>query len=307
MIHRIISCIIRTIVVSFLIWIVLSTILPQWYQKYTNKEIQTGKFKSSSYPYSSLKAPKTNPIQNSLVYFIIAHPDDEVMFFSPSLIESIKPKNNNRVKLICLSNGDFLGESMGKIRTKELYRSAQILGLQKEDVTILSSFKDGMNETWSVDDILNELKNYIEFDNDKLTSLITFDEKGISSHPNHIAAYYGTRRFMNRNADKSVKMYALKSFNFWEKYSFTLLTNLELFLEHATRLIGNFSRINIHIRLTNRNIDGSSIKYYADLNMLSVGYAAMSYGHFSQMIWFRYGWLVLSRYLTMNHLIQIYI
>ncbi|RKP29182.1 hypothetical protein METBISCDRAFT_28439, partial [Metschnikowia bicuspidata] len=48
------------------------------------------------------------------------------------------------------------------------------------------------------------------------------------------------------------------------------------------------------------------IKVYSDLNMLSVSYAAMAYGHFSQMVWFRYGWLVLSRYLTFNHLTQIY-
>ena len=46
------------------------------------------------------------------------------------------------------------------------------------------------------------------------------------------------------------------------------------------------------------------VRLYSELNMLRLSYAAMAYGHFSQMVWFRYAWLLLSRYLTYNHLIE---
>ncbi|CAH2350502.1 N-acetylglucosaminyl-phosphatidylinositol de-N-acetylase [[Candida] railenensis] len=319
--------VIRLLATSFVIWVVLSTIVPQTIVKYSNAEVQSNKFQSSLYPYASLLGPSL--IQNSTVYFVIGHPDDEVMFFAPSLIELSKAKNNNNVKIICFSNGDALDPSMGPIRSEELKSSSRILGVKDSDVLVIPSgqYKDGMNINWEADDIAKSLSTHIVTPKDEQTRLVvvTFDENGVSGHPNHISLYHGVRHWYRKNYTYSKKilspssskqspiLYGLKSLNFWEKYSFTLLTNVELFVEHLSKLlISNILKFNVNISFfsSSSTINSSpeavpTIMIYSDLNMLSVSYAAMSYGHFSQMVWFRYGWLLFSRYLTFNQLIPI--
>lgn len=283
-------------------WIVVSTVIPQMIMKQSSVQIQTNRFQKTTYPYSSITSPTPLPIQNSTVYFVIGHPDDEVMFFSPSLLEIAKPKNNNLVKLVCFSAGDSVDESFGRIRSQELLHSARILGV--DDVTILG-FKDGMNVTWESDEIKATLADIIGTTHTGPLVLVTFDESGVSHHPNHISLYHGTINFYKSYYKSTAnKLYVLKSLNFWDKYSFTFWTNGELVLELVSRLILSNLPVNVNESYFSHALP-HSIKFYSDLNMLGVSYAAMSYGHFSQMVWFRYGWLILSRYLTFNQLNEI--
>lgn len=306
MIFKLPSIIFKIYLVSFIIWVFQTTIIPQTLTKYTNLEIKQQVFHGPIYPYTSLTIPKKFPIVNSTITLVIAHPDDEVMFFSPSLIELNKEKYNNEVNLICFSNGNFI-ESMGLIRRRELMNSARILGV--DNVKILD-YKDGMNETWKVDDIVKSLEDNVIKHEDKQSVLITFDDQGVSNHPNHISLYHGTKEYVSklRKAnDTNTKLYVLKSLNFVEKYSFTILSNIELFIDYLTLAIKNYMNININVSFFGNKIlskGSNDIKFYSDLNMLSISYGAMAYGHFSQMVWFRYGWLFLSRYLTYNHLIE---
>lgn len=305
MLIRFSTYLLRVFVLSFLFWVILSTTVPQILVRY----VQTEDSNKSIYPYNSITSPSPLPIQNSNVYFIIGHPDDEVMFFSPSLIEMNKKKHNNRVKLICFSRGDAENESMGKVRTEELFQSGRIMGIRDSDITVLDKFKDGMDEKWDINDIKNTLDSIIGPKHKEPLVLVTFDEHGVSNHPNHISLYHGTMKFFHSHFSKKSgnhKLYTLKSLNFWEKYSFNVLTNVELFVDHLSKiLISNILNIKVNISFFNHTINNKTIKIYSDLNMLSVSYAAMSYGHYSQMVWFRYGWLILSRYLTFNHLTQI--
>jgi N-acetylglucosaminylphosphatidylinositol deacetylase len=39
------------------------------------------------------------------ILLLIAHPDDEAMFFGPSLLALTKPELGNEVKILCLSSG----------------------------------------------------------------------------------------------------------------------------------------------------------------------------------------------------------
>lgn len=301
----------KLILTSFALWIILSTVIPQVTLKFTDPEIQHNKFVRPTYPYNSLTSPTLLPIKNSTVYFIIGHPDDEVMFFSPSLVEVTKSKHSNDVKIICFSKGDAVDESFGDIRTQELRSSARIIGIDDKNVVVLEKYKDGMEEQWSKQDIASSLATEVN-DNGKPLVLITFDDKGVSNHPNHISLFHGTREYVDTHLKPRLphnhKLYVLKSLNFWEKYSFTLLTNVELFVDLLSKFVfNNVLKINVNISFFNAYSEKKlpSIKFYSDLNMLSVSYAAMAYGHFSQMVWFRYGWLFFSRYLTFNHLIQI--
>ena len=44
-------------------------------------------------------------IKNKRICLLIAHPDDEAMFFSPTVLALTKPENGNHVKILCLSTG----------------------------------------------------------------------------------------------------------------------------------------------------------------------------------------------------------
>lgn len=252
---------------SFLVWVVLSTSVPQLAQRAAMTHV-------------------SETIRDSTVYFVIGHPDDEVMFFAPSLIELLKPQHRNIVKIVCFSHGN--AASLGATRKRELFDSARILGVARENVAILD-FRDGMNETWPAEEVESSLRRLVTPSLKNV--LVTFDEKGVSGHPNHVSLFHGTRLFKEKT---STAMYTLKSLPFFEKYSFTLLTNVELLLQHLSRFVLRKLRINVTVG------EQSQCLFYADLNMLSLAYAAMAYGHFSQMVWFRYGWLVFSRYLTYN-------
>lgn len=316
MIHRLPALVAKIIGVLFLVWILLSTIIPQTLLKYSDPQIQKSRFTKRTYPYNSLTSPSPLPIQNSTVYFVIGHPDDEVMFFAPALVEVAKQKHANRVRLVCFSRGDAIDVSMGAIRSQELKNSARILGIQPEDVLVLDNYQDGMDVHWGAKDVSSSLASIVDLSDDASSVIVTFDSKGVSNHPNHILLFHGCKQFFDdvvlrgtQNAALKPRLYVLKSLSFWEKYSFTLLTNIELLVDYVSRFfLSNILKININISFFDSfaTKQWPSIKIYSDLNMLSLSYAAMAYGHFSQMVWFRYGWLVFSRYLTFNHLTQIY-
>jgi N-acetylglucosaminylphosphatidylinositol deacetylase len=60
-------------------------------------------------------------IENRSILYVIAHPDDEAMFFVPSIL-SLR-NTGNKLHLLCLSTGNFGGQ--GKVREKELHASAK--------------------------------------------------------------------------------------------------------------------------------------------------------------------------------------
>lgn len=265
---------------SFLIWALLSTLLEE-----------------SSFPLNKIP----DELQNKKIQVLIAHPDDEVMFFAPSIIELTKPKYNNQVSLTCLSIGNDQG--LGQIRHDELVRSLDILGINDyEIIDDETKFKDSMKLEWDPKDVVNYISPEIDV-------ILTFDEFGISNHPNHKSLYNGAIL-----TNKSI--FALKSWRASEKYSSTVYTNIQIFirifnfcLHIALSQLSSFKLKdsflpttlleNLHLTLH------KNIHIFADLPTSILGIAAMSNAHHSQMVWFRWGWLILSRYGNANELIQI--
>lgn len=291
---------------SFLAWVLLLTAIPQISLGLSDSQVANSIFQSDAYPYNSLTTPAPLPISNSTVYFIIGHPDDEVMFFSPSIVELTKAKHNNLVKIVCFSKGDAVDPSFGNIRAQELRNSARIIGIARDDVIILEGYKDGMDVEWDTTSIAEKLMSLIKGSTSPV--VVTFDERGVSNHPNHIALFHGCLKYFETLASRHTRLYVLKSLGFLEKYLATILTNVELLVQLLSEFFLSILKINVDVSFFNSHNKPaiSSIKFYSDLNMLSVSYAAMAYGHFSQMVWFRYGWLFFSRYLTFNHLVQLH-
>jgi N-acetylglucosaminylphosphatidylinositol deacetylase len=58
--------------------------------------------------YMSTFSQRFPTLWNKRILLLIAHPDDEAMFFAPSLLALTKDKYGNHVKILCLSSGAFL-------------------------------------------------------------------------------------------------------------------------------------------------------------------------------------------------------
>ncbi|QSL66659.1 hypothetical protein MERGE_001043 [Pneumocystis wakefieldiae] len=92
------------------------------------------------------------------ILFLIAHPDDEVMFFGPTILRLVK---DNEIFLVCLSNGN--AEGIGKVREKELLKSCQILGISEQNIEIIenSNLQDSMSLDWNPALISGILSNIV--------------------------------------------------------------------------------------------------------------------------------------------------
>lgn len=44
-------------------------------------------------------------LQNKRICLLIAHPDDEAMFFAPAVLALTKPELGNHLKILCFSTG----------------------------------------------------------------------------------------------------------------------------------------------------------------------------------------------------------
>jgi N-acetylglucosaminylphosphatidylinositol deacetylase len=70
-------------------------------------------------------------LRNKRICLLIAHPDDEAMFFAPTVLALTRPETGNHVKILCLSTGD--ADGLGETRKRELVKSAMMLGVRQED------------------------------------------------------------------------------------------------------------------------------------------------------------------------------
>ncbi|PKI83260.1 N-acetylglucosaminylphosphatidylinositol deacetylase [Malassezia vespertilionis] len=117
-----------------------------------------------------------------------AHPDDEVMFFAPAVLEMAR--QGVRISAWCLSQGN--GDGLGAVRREELYQSYQALGVPKERVFVWDdvNLQDGMEHVWDEMYIRQQFIKLAAKWGD-MDAILTFDAHGVSSHPNHVAVHRG--------------------------------------------------------------------------------------------------------------------
>lgn len=73
-----------------------------------------------------IKSRINNTDSSPKVLLVTAHPDDESLFFAPTLA-SLKSSDAD-VFFLCLSTGD--ADGLGKVRQQELIQSLDVLGIQ---------------------------------------------------------------------------------------------------------------------------------------------------------------------------------
>ncbi|XP_052901984.1 N-acetylglucosaminyl-phosphatidylinositol de-N-acetylase [Anopheles moucheti] len=211
----------------------------------------------------------------SRALLVTAHPDDEVMFFGPTILEL--RRRQCRVFILCLSEGNH--DRKGAVRRQELWDACESLGVRPEDITLVNAthLQDDPTAEWKTVTIADQLLRQLESLDAEL--LITFDKDGISGHPNHCAIYYATASLcLSGMIPSNCKVLTLETVNLCRKYlsifdlpvTLLLSTNWVILSWRARRAIQNAMRL-----------------------------------HSSQMVWFRKLYIVFSRYVLINSLREI--
>jgi N-acetylglucosaminylphosphatidylinositol deacetylase len=124
----------------------------------------------------------------------------------------------------------------------------------------------------------------------KVDVIITFDQSGVSYHPNHRSLYYGSRSFikslMQGGESEPVQLYTLASVNVLRKY-------MSILDGPASVLTAVFSK-------RERGSNPSPLFIVSGLGEYRKAQLAMTTAHKSQMVWFRWFWITLSRYMMIN-------
>ncbi|KAM1724769.1 hypothetical protein ACFXTH_022902 [Malus domestica] len=149
------------------------------------------------------------------VLFVVAHPDDESMFFTPT-INYLTVRGHN-VHILCLSIGDADGK--GITRKEELYQASAILKVPHQQVSVLDhpNLQDGFGKVWNDSILANIIEEEITRNNIDL--IITFDNYGVSGHCNHRDVHYGVRKLLQASSQRKIEAWELVSTNIFRKYS----------------------------------------------------------------------------------------
>jgi N-acetylglucosaminylphosphatidylinositol deacetylase len=182
-------------------------------------------------------------------------------------------------------------------------------------VLLGSDFPDSMTTTWDpqrissllstafAPNLLRPMSPSAAPPTASIDVLITFDDRGISSHPNHISLYHGARRFLaalvagKTGHTSPVDMYTLTTVGVLRKYT----SFLDMFATVADALLaGSDARQKSGTGNPGRLVAMSGL--FGGRESAATARRAMTDAHKSQMVWFRWGWISMSRYMVVNTL-----
>ena len=207
---------------------------------------------------------------HSSLLVVIAHPDDECMFFGPVITSLVESGVN--VHILCLSAGNYYGQS--HVRSQEFINSCTALGVKESNCQLVDDprLPDHPRIEWDEECIIGYISQYITQYN--VSALLTFDKLGVSGHSNHISIYQA----VSKHRWPHVIPYQLITVSLFRKY----ISVFDLFIAKAK----------------NENI------FYCSFSSMAKPYKAM-FLHKSQLMWFRYLYLMFSRYMIFNSIEEI--
>lgn len=141
---------------------------------------------------------------NALHILVIAHPDDESMFFVPTL-RNLKARGET-FWILCLTTGDYDG--LGAIRSQEMRQAGVLLGAEK--TIVCDVLKDHPTQRWNIAQVHDQIHDTLMASLGgakeawSLLILMTFDEYGVSGHVNHIDTFHGVCTLVSRGRDLAV-------------------------------------------------------------------------------------------------------
>ncbi|BBM96968.1 N-acetylglucosaminylphosphatidylinositol deacetylase [Marchantia polymorpha subsp. ruderalis] len=178
---------------------------------------------------------------------LVAHPDDECMFFGPTLL-SLTMLSGCEFHVLCISNGN--ADGLGACRTLEMVSSCSVLKVPAENVKVLDhpSLQDGHAQQWSQQLLVQIIAEAVQ--SQSIDCVITFDKYGVSGHPNHSALSHALRAYLVEISKDfistgDIEGWELESVNIARKYSGVL----EIFIS-TLRWLWNRKRGQCHCFVT---------------------------------------------------------
>ncbi|XP_003466355.2 N-acetylglucosaminyl-phosphatidylinositol de-N-acetylase [Cavia porcellus] len=213
------------------------------------------------------------PGAGSRTLLVIAHPDDEAMFFAPTVLGLGRLKH--RMSLLCFSAGNYYNQ--GEIRKKELLQSCDVLGIPPSCVMIIDNrdFPDDPGVQWDTEHVASVLLQHIEVN--RINLVVTFDAGGVSGHSNHIALHAAVRALHSEGRfPKGCSVLTLQSVNVLRKYLSLLDLPWSLLRPPDVLFV-----------LTSEEVARAKKAMFC---------------HHSQLLWFRRLYILFSRYMRINSL-----
>ncbi|KAJ6447911.1 putative deacetylase LmbE-like domain-containing protein [Mycena vitilis] len=247
------------------------------------------------------------------ILLLTAHPDDECMFFSPTILALAAAQESSvssrapvpSIYSLCLSVGN--ADGLGAIRKFELESSLDILGIDTDKRLIVDhpDLQDNFTAYWDANTIASVLKPYIL--ENRITTVLTFDREGISGHPNHKSLPAGVKQLMS--SLKEVRLFTLITTPLPTKYAGIVAPSLAKFDLYANDLL-HFLEAQLTIVLAMLEISISPSPntsprpevmpvFVSGINQYLAAVQAMR-AHPSQLEWFRWLYVLFSRYMWVN-------
>jgi N-acetylglucosaminylphosphatidylinositol deacetylase len=232
-----------------------------------------------------------------LSIIVTAHPDDESMFFLPTIRALQK---TSKVWLLCLTTGNYAG--LGEIRTKELAAVADVLGLEKLIIVDDARLPDHMTKTWdiayaeqviakNVREALLSMEEWAESNECHDIQFVTFDSRGISGHLNHIDTFRAVSRFCDS-----------RGYRFWTTATdWNPFTKYNLLQAPVLVIILVLSMMNKLAPFTSISRQFGSDTVWHVLMDPRLNWRCMGL-HASQFVWYRRIFVVFSSYTCLNRL-----
>ena len=155
------------------------------------------------------------------VLLLMAHPDDEIMFWTPTIKYLLSKKI--QLKILCLSNGNYNG--LGDLREVEFDNVSRELNLFNNVILNVPELQDDITKKWDSSKVAEMIDEFMRKNND-IKTIITFDENGVTKHPNHISCFDGLMYYLNKYSDecknKNIQVFILESFNFVLQYTWII-------------------------------------------------------------------------------------
>ena len=219
--------------------------------------------------------------------FVFAHPDDETMFFTPTIRALVE--GGTQVRVLCLSTGQ---QRPGlRPRSDELRAAASILGISDVEVIDSVDMRDGMEIKWPAEVV--DAAVLASYKKSPADVVVTFDREGVSSHLNHICTHHGVALFAAREG--SPPCYCIDTVHVPRKFCSVVDVVFSWILSAVLR----------SLRFGSENRSAFPLSIFIAYPGLALVLRAMLGGHASQYVWFRWLYVAFSRYAFVNTLTRI--
>ncbi len=233
----------------------------------------------------------------ALHILIIAHPDDESMFFVPTL-RGLKACDET-VWILCLTTGDYDG--LGEIRSNELRQASRSLGVDK--TLVCDTLNDHPTDRWDIVQVKRQIQETLRNAIDPKDAwsqlvLLTFDQHGVSGHVNHIDTFHGVCSLVSQGGLTLSKKD--------KKNSITIPTEAWILMSERNILakyipLVPWMLVILSVFLTIPTIQRNSKHRTYRLHEPNWNWKAMA-THRSQFVWYRRLFVVFSCYTYVNTL-----